>query len=92
MAWVYILTNQPRGTLYVGVTNDLVRRMYQHREGGVRGFTQRYGLKMLVHLDAFRLMPMVELPHFLKKWITLLPIKLMRAVMYSTHELFHQFH
>jgi len=49
--WVYILTNQPRSTLYVGVTNDLVRRVYEHREGLVKGFTQRYGLKMLVHFE-----------------------------------------
>ena len=51
--WVYIMSNQPRATLYVGVTNDLVRRTYQHREGLVRGFTQRYGLKMLVHFELY---------------------------------------
>ena len=51
--WVYILTNQPRSTLYVGVTNDLVHRVYEHREGLVKGFTQRYGLKMLVHFERY---------------------------------------
>jgi putative endonuclease len=51
--WVYILTNKPRSTLYVGVTNDLVRRVYEHREGVVKGFTQRYGLKMLVHFERY---------------------------------------
>jgi putative endonuclease len=51
--WVYILTNKPRSTLYVGVTNDLVRRTYEHREGLVKGFTQRYKLKMLVHFEGF---------------------------------------
>jgi len=51
--FVYILTNKPRGTLYVGVTNDLVRRVYQHREGAVRGFTTRYGLKQLVHFERY---------------------------------------
>jgi putative endonuclease len=51
--WVYILTNKPRSTLYVGVTNDLVRRTYEHREGLVKGFTQRYKLKMLVHFEKF---------------------------------------
>jgi len=51
--WVYILTNKPRSTLYVGVTNDLVRRSYEHREGAVKGFTQRYGLKMLVHFERY---------------------------------------
>src|SRR5882757_8674687 len=49
--FVYILTNKPRGTLYVGVTNDLVRRIYEHREGVVPGFTKTYGLKQLVHFE-----------------------------------------
>jgi putative endonuclease len=51
--WVYILTNKPRATLYVGVTNDLIRRAYEHREGRVKGFTERYGLKMLVHFERY---------------------------------------
>jgi putative endonuclease len=51
--FVYILTNKPRGTLYVGVTNDLVRRIYEHREGMVPGFTKRYGLKQLVHFERY---------------------------------------
>jgi putative endonuclease len=49
--WVYILASQPGGTLYVGVTNDLVRRIFEHREGLVRGFTKRYGVKMLVYFE-----------------------------------------
>jgi putative endonuclease len=51
--FVYILTNKPRGTLYVGVTNDLVRRTYEHREGLVAGFTRRYGLKQLVYFEKY---------------------------------------
>jgi putative endonuclease len=50
--WVYILASGPGGTLYVGVTNDLVRRTYQHREGTVPGFTKRYGVKQLVYYEA----------------------------------------
>jgi putative endonuclease len=50
---IYILTNKPRGTLYVGVTKDLVRRMYEHREGLVPGFSKRYTLKMLVHFERY---------------------------------------
>ena len=46
--WVYLLTNKPRSTLYVGVTNDLVRRVFEHREGLVRGFSAKYGCKILV--------------------------------------------
>ena len=51
--WVYLLTNKPRSTLYVGVTNDLVRRVFEHREGLVKGFTARYGLKMLVYFERY---------------------------------------
>lgn len=51
--WVYMMTNRPNGTLYVGVTSNLARRVYEHREGLVPGFTQRYGLKRLVWLEAF---------------------------------------
>ena len=50
--WVYILASAPGGTLYVGVTNDLVRRAYQHREGLADGFTRKYGVKNLVYFEA----------------------------------------
>jgi putative endonuclease len=46
--WVYILTNRPNGTLYTGVTRDLARRVWQHREGLSPGFTRRYGLRRLI--------------------------------------------
>ena len=51
--WVYILTNRPNGILYVGVTSDLVRRVFEHRSGFVAGFTKRYGLKRLVYFEQF---------------------------------------
>jgi len=50
--WVYILASKPGGTLYVGVTNNLVRRAYEHREGLADGFTKRYGIKTLVYFEA----------------------------------------
>ena len=46
--FVYILANRRNGTLYVGMTDDLVRRVWQHREGIIPGFTSKYGVKMLV--------------------------------------------
>jgi putative endonuclease len=49
--WVYIMTNRPHGTLYIGVTADLAARAWQHREGLVDGFTKRYGLKRLVFIE-----------------------------------------
>ena len=51
--WVYIVTNRPNGTLYVGVTDDLARRAWEHREGLVNGFTKRYGLKHLVDFEHY---------------------------------------
>jgi len=49
--WIYITTNRPQGTLYVGVTSDLARRIQQHRDGTVDSFTKRYGLKRLVYAE-----------------------------------------
>jgi len=50
-AWVYIMTNRPNGTLYIGVTANLAQRIWQHREGVAGGFTQQYGLKRLVYTE-----------------------------------------
>jgi len=52
-AYVYILASKPRGTLYVGVTNDLVRRVYEHKAGIVEGFTKRYAVHRLVYFEVF---------------------------------------
>ncbi|HLY56177.1 MAG TPA: GIY-YIG nuclease family protein [Stellaceae bacterium] len=49
--WVYIMTNRPYGTLYVGVTANLSQRAWEHREGIMEGFTKRYGLKRLVYAE-----------------------------------------
>ena len=51
--YVYILSSRPRGVLYVGVTNDLIRRVYEHRTGAISGFTKRYQVKRLVYYEMF---------------------------------------
>lgn len=51
--WVYIITNKARGTLYIGVTSDIARRAWEHREGVVERFTKRYGLKRLVLAERY---------------------------------------
>ena len=48
---VYILASRRNGTLYVGVTSNLPRRVYEHREGLVEGFTKRHNLKMLIYYE-----------------------------------------
>lgn len=52
--WVYILASRPHGTLYIGVTNSLQRRVWQHRTGQVDGFTKRYAVKLLVCFEEYR--------------------------------------
>ena len=51
--YVYIMASQRNGTLYIGVTSDLVQRVHQHRNGLIDGFTKKYGCKFLVWFQAF---------------------------------------
>jgi putative endonuclease len=51
--YVYLMASRRNGTLYVGVTNDLARRAWEHREGLVPGFTKKYSVKMLMYYEAF---------------------------------------
>ena len=68
-AWVYILASKPRGTLYVGVTNDLVRRVHEHREGLVEGFSKEYGVTRLAYYDACATMPLaIQREKNIKRW------------------------
>jgi putative endonuclease len=51
--YVYILASKKHGTLYIGVTNDIVRRVYQHRTKAVPGFTTKYGVDKLVLFEIY---------------------------------------
>ncbi|HEY4943597.1 MAG TPA: GIY-YIG nuclease family protein [Rhizomicrobium sp.] len=51
--FTYIMASKRNGTLYIGVTNDMARRAWEHREGLVDGFTKKHGVKMLVHFEMF---------------------------------------
>ena len=67
--YVYILTNRPNGILYVGVTNDLVRRVFEHRSGFVDGFTKQHGLKRLVYFERFDdIRDAIQREHNIKHW------------------------
>ncbi|MGY3495405.1 putative endonuclease [Bradyrhizobium sp. USDA 4502] len=67
--YVYFLTNRPNGVLYVGVTSDLVRRIFEHRSGFVDGFTKRYGLKRLVYFEHFDgIHTAIQREHTIKHW------------------------
>jgi putative endonuclease len=51
--YVYILASKKNGTLYIGVTNDIARRVWEHKEKIVKGFTAKYDVNKLVYLDLF---------------------------------------
>jgi len=52
-SYIYIMTNKTHCVLYTGVTSDLRKRVYQHKEGSVPGFTRKYNVKTLVYFDTF---------------------------------------
>jgi putative endonuclease len=54
---IYILASKPNGTLYVGVTSDILRRVWVHKSEAVDGFTKTYGIHLLVYVEFFGTMP-----------------------------------
>ena len=51
--YVYLLASRPGGAIYLGVTNDLVRRVYEHRTGTAKSHTSRYGIDRLVYFEVY---------------------------------------
>jgi putative endonuclease len=69
VGWVYIMANRINGTLYVGVTSNLARRVWEHRKGLVEGFTKRYGLKRLVFAERHAtILLAIQREHNIKHW------------------------
>ena len=68
-SWVYIITDRPYGTLYIGVTSNLQRRIYEHKNGLYEGFSKRYGLKMLVWYEEYsEILEAIQRETRIKKW------------------------
>ncbi len=67
--YVYLITNERYGTLYVGVTNDLVRRIHEHKEGVVAGFAKQHGLMQLVWYEAHQdVLAAITREKVIKRW------------------------
>jgi putative endonuclease len=67
--YVYLLASKKHGTLYVGVTNDIVRRVHEHRTDAVSGFTSRYGVHKLVWSEIYDdVLTAIAREKELKKW------------------------
>ena len=89
--WVYIVTNRPNGTLYVGVTSDLGRRLWEHREGVADGFTKKYGLKRLVWTERHDdIHSAIQREHNLKHWPRAWKVQLILAGNPGWNDLYDQ--
>jgi putative endonuclease len=88
--WVYILASQIGGTLYIGVTNNLVRRVFEHRTNAVPGFTEKYGVHRLVYFEQFGdIDSAIRREKRLKKWNRAWKIRLIEESNPDWHDLYH---
>ncbi len=79
-AYVYILASKRNGTLYIGVTTDLARRMYEHRNGLLQGFTKTYAVHILVYAEQHeRISGAITREKQLKAWNRQWKIELIEA-------------
>ncbi len=87
--FVYILASAPNGILYVGVTNDLVRRIYEHRNGLVAGFTKKYSIKRLVCFEYHEeIQAAIQREHNMKHWSRKWKVRLVLAGNPAWNDLF----
>ena len=86
--YVYNLASRPRGTLYVGVTNDLVRRVHEHRNNMVPGFTAQYGVHRLVYYEVHDdIEQAIQQEKRLKRWRRSWKIELIEKQNEDWHDL-----
>jgi putative endonuclease len=79
--YVYILASKPNGTLYIGMTDDLIRRVQEHKQGLIIGFTKTYGVKTLVYFEQTELvLSAIEREKQLKRWKRAWKIRLIKSV------------
>ena len=79
--WVYFVTNKRNGILYVGVTSDLARRAYEHREGSIKGFSKRDGLKILIYYEQFDdIRDAIQREKTIKHWPRAWKVRLINAM------------
>jgi putative endonuclease len=79
--YVYILSSKKNGTLYVGVTNDLIRRVGEHKESLVEGFTNKYKINKLVYFETYNdINEAVLREKRLKKWNREWKIRLIESI------------
>ncbi|ABV79481.1 GIY-YIG nuclease [Rickettsia bellii] len=81
MYWVYILCSNRNGTLYIGVTNNIIRRSYEHKQKIIKGFTAKYNIIKLVYTEEFAdIKEAIIREKALKKWKRSWKIELIEKV------------
>jgi putative endonuclease len=89
--WVYILASALGGTLYIGVTNNLVRRVYEHRMKVAAGFTKKYGVHRLVYFEQHTdIEAAIRREKRLKKWNRAWKIRLIEETNPNWDDLYPQ--
>lgn len=87
--WVYIMTNSPHGTLYIGVTADLAARIAAHREGRGSDFCRKWGLTRLVCIEHYdRIEDAIAREKAMKRWKRQWKLKLIRRDNPDWNDLF----
>lgn len=90
--YVYILASQRNGTLYLGVTNDLVKRTWQHKQDFVEGFTAKYGVHQLVWYEVHEAIEAaITREKQLKKWNRAWKLRLIEESNPAWHDLYETF-
>jgi putative endonuclease len=88
--WLYIMTNRPNGTLYVGVTSNISRRAFEHREGLIEGFTKRYALTRLVYIERYEdIRNAIQRERNMKHWSRTWKVRLILEVNPDWRDLYY---
>ena len=91
--FVYMLASRRNGTLYIGMTDDLIRRVWEHRTGAVPGFTRKYGVKMLVWFEQHETREAALMrERQLKKWNRAWKLELIERQNTSWRDLWDELH
>ncbi len=90
-AWLYIMTNRPNGTLYIGATSNLARRVWEHQERVAASFTERYGLDRLVYAEHHEhIISALHREKTLKTWRRAWKVRLIGRVNPNWNDLFER--
>jgi putative endonuclease len=88
--YVYILASKKNGTLYIGVTNDLIKRVYEHKNNLLKGFTEKYSVHQLVYYEQYQnINDAILREKRLKKWNRKWKIELIEADNPDWDDLYH---